>query len=964
MWAKGEAKDIEDSYDPRIVGRLLQTIVDQDPIIVLTAMQKSNFSESDNLQEAMVRGTVLLGSTNDLEKMSRSVNDINTDTLIIGQDQSHIYASGFELLRKGLIPDGYSFPLDEMIKAGTFNREVKPSDEWMLKSLERHIEKMSDYEETRELFRGGIVWGIIEAEVGGGQEPDADHLNKLVTLAGKEAGVLLSTLYADRPKDIVPPEVATLIGQASGLDSNAVEFTIEELTLNPKIVRPDSFLAEILNKSQLDSKAVAKAITIVTDHNEGEWRCDNGPVVEQWIERQLEGSMLTDRDLGRICCSCLGFDKGLPPFVEKYIQSHKAELITQQNNASIVDGFTYRGSGNYWGEPTLYPDSVEYQFLQKGKEILPKDVQEIVAAHSQKQDYRQMLAQETLELIFQNGYEYSRMLRRIPSVEEQVKNGLLWQIIHPDLWKIVSDGGPETLVYFMRYPGGSFGKDNAKNISWGYGEGQSREVSLDQLFAPEVKKAMADQLVVRSTTSEEALRQLAYLAPVIGTEFTADLPAIQQWVVKRSMDDPVEGKKITELLGDIILDKDQGKWFTTVDNQQVLTKEGLLKLVEYKIDAIHGWGYLLDCLENYHLVDVDNRAMFTTKEAATIDLLLRSRGDIGKDLLTLKDGALTFDEGEFDKSFTVNEQKDESGKLSRVITLTYEGFLKKINSVHEYDKRLPNYLKSQVIDFDLLFEGFKKDIRPEWKSYSQGEKSLLLYLADVDDKQNRVPEYIAQRRGFSPDEINEIGQLAKKDIFKNYEARWKLAELLSDVGATNKDVLFTLLRDAPQFFSDTRAFGVISSNLSLLSSCSHESIVYLAQHQEKIFNSLHALRMNPYEDIRFVLNTSRYSVAEFEQLFESVFENKGEAIYKLAAELWQSSLQLDNGSVSDFTTQRIIELLSRPSSSLDNLTNFVGLSLGLSPDEVSDVGQVLQGKETEKTKLVEGMLRFFGLSSK
>ena len=265
-------------------------------------------------------------------------------------------------------------------------------------------------------------------------------------------------------------------------------------------VNENSPLVRRLTEPDINPDTVAQLIRPLLDMADGNWeRVD--PQFRALVEDSLRKGNMSDVTLNSIIYACMGFDVDLPECVKEYLARHDGRKpqhtitlrVKKMEGGKIAYDHTQR-TGEAFDLTPDYPFAPEYKLLSEGFDALPPVIGEMI--RSQEDGNSNGLASSLLDMLFDtDGYYRYYFAGRLgslhqypdPQVDYPNLMGEIWQIVHPDIWKIIAQADFD--VFLQSIPdeiaGGKvrmeIGKIRGKDTLPGY-----RNTALSELLPPEI----------------------------------------------------------------------------------------------------------------------------------------------------------------------------------------------------------------------------------------------------------------------------------------------------------------------------------------------------------------------------------------------------------------------------------------------------------------------------------------------
>lgn len=509
-WIHGDISDsLSHKFDPRAIGSWLLTLVQADPQRVNFFAKATKFDK--NSQDLIPQLTHLeelycilnpkkIDDFNSLiQKYRILLHEFETRRMEIDlRDRSAV-----SLFEYGIVTDEFSHIFDShnnRIILNEFGRQHIPA-------LEAAI-KFPTVLSTKTDSRIALLLALTGAQVRSGQR-DAlaifeRYENKSID-SENNVDLSLQILFASEDRDAITDQRLCQILEQP-FTSEQIGSLLISLIVARRTVHPNSFLVPNLKDVDLAADTALILIRSALDVTYGDLsKLD--PIVREVLEREYAG-VISPKFSASVTQACMGFGADLPKTVERYLSS-------DENKFAFMDFLSVEfkwPTRAIYSELFNYPISPVYAFLSRGIESLPTQLRSIFRELIKNQSVCNDLSREIFSSLFNDGYFrffFNSVQNEVkypePTVHFNDKRKNLWEIVHPDIWQILSkletqtfqalikDKLPDEQVemeYFTR---------SKKHVVW-------KTVQLSECLPPEISKRVYPDGIDPSSLRQRLLK--------------------------------------------------------------------------------------------------------------------------------------------------------------------------------------------------------------------------------------------------------------------------------------------------------------------------------------------------------------------------------------------------------------------------------------------------------------------------
>jgi hypothetical protein len=519
-WINGDTQDLQESYDKRVTGRFLQTLVDIKTAEVLEALQddyKKQDKPGEDL-ERVARITTLLCATSDADKLINTNDGLSHEPKHDPFEYTGRYGRTggqalIDLMRMGIIVSpsncevlgtGMDFGnLLNVNECSALFTQTKDEDVIALKSFRNHLETFNLGQEDLARSQAYIGMCIIKSEkMGGIYDHDPDAIHSL----GDIQGDALEAIYADTDTGLMPSSVKELIQTATyvhDVDETGLLLTIVDQSR--AAIHPNSLFAQTLSRMSFSELTIAKLIKRNLDRNQGAWVDDQDSFITRWVSEQLTKN---PPDYGHILLAatpCLGYGTELPRILQEYL----TKLEQNEETIDIGDYIRYRrlSEADEWADSQNYPIDWRTNLLQHGLSVFPLELKLSLDRSLSLPENRGKFTVELLKAIGEE-YEYRLDPSRCPVTD-------YWKQFSKDLWEIISSSNTRDIMTglgeIVKLKNGEM-KIRAMNVDG--------DISLFDFFPPEVVNTLSERLSVAELFSQ-GFEGYIFFSSLMGVGFEA-----------------------------------------------------------------------------------------------------------------------------------------------------------------------------------------------------------------------------------------------------------------------------------------------------------------------------------------------------------------------------------------------------------------------------------------------------------
>ncbi len=371
---------------------------------------------------------------------------------------------------------------------------------------------------------------IIGAQIRSRIQIDLTILSLLVQDEPEETNLLLSFFYASQSDDATPAEVRQQLERGFTLSANDSVDIIAGLISAGEIINENSIFFKKIKELEFTGDNLAEIIVSAIDKNDGDWSKID-PLIRNFVETRFSKCTLSVKGFSEIISLFVGFQKELPIFLQEY--------FSQEENLRILEDFKFdfinvRTKDKY-GYQGFYPSPPRNFFLSRGFIVLPEVIRK---TYLEKTELIKTSAKAAggnlLNAIFESGYLNDYFYGRdiYPDRKGKIEDfdGRYFELVHKDIWDILSKAGIEVFHDFFNYH--SF--DNGVRFSYHDESGNFADCHkpLITCMPPEIITHLREEIFPGNQISSKSLGHLHVLGFILTDEAIEHFSATDQNFLK------------------------------------------------------------------------------------------------------------------------------------------------------------------------------------------------------------------------------------------------------------------------------------------------------------------------------------------------------------------------------------------------------------------------------------------------